>query len=129
MDRVWQRWKGPELSLDNFLIVSAILFAIGLYGALSKRNAIAVLMSIELMFNAVNLAAVAFSRYTVPATLFGRPDSSSEQMAHLLLTGQVFSIFIITIAAAEVALGLAIVIAVYRSRSTVFVTDAAQMRK
>jgi NADH:ubiquinone oxidoreductase subunit K len=117
------------LSLDNFLIVSAILFAIGLYGALSKRNAIAVLMSIELMFNAVNLAAVAFSRYTVPASLYGRPSSGGDQMAHLLLTGQVFSIFIITIAAAEVALGLAIVIAIYRSRSTVFVTDATQMRK
>ena len=117
------------MSLENFLIVSAIIFAIGLYGALSKRNAIAVLMSIELMFNAVNLAAVAFSRYTVPATLFGRPDSGAEQMTHLLLTGQVFSIFIITIAAAEVALGLAIVIAIYRSRSTVFVTDATQMRK
>lgn len=117
------------MSLDNFLIVSAIIFAIGLYGALSKRNAIAVLMSIELMFNAVNLAAVAFSRYTVPATLYGRPASGADQMVHLLLTGQVFSIFIITIAAAEVALGLAIVIAIYRSRSTVFVTDATQMRK
>ena len=117
------------MSLENFLIVSAILFAIGLYGALSKRNAIAVLMSIELMFNAVNLAAVAFSRYTVPATLSGPPVSGSDQMVHLLLTGQVFSIFIITIAAAEVALGLAIVIAIYRSRSTVFVTDATQMSK
>ena len=117
------------MSLDNFLIVSAILFAIGLYGALSKRNAIAVLMSIELMFNAVNLAAVAFSRYTVPASLYGRPSSGGDQMVHLLLTGQVFSIFIITIAAAEVALGLAIVITIYRSRSTVLVTDATQMRK
>ena len=116
------------MSLDNFLIVSAILFSIGFYGALSKRNAIAVLMSIELMFNAVNLAAVAFSRYTIPATLIGRPTGGPDQMAHLLLTGQVFSIFIITIAAAEVALGLAIVIAIYRNRSTVFVTDAAQMR-
>ena len=86
-------------------------------------------MSIELMFNAVNLAAVAFSRYTVPATLSGAPVSGSDQMVHLLLTGQVFSIFIITIAAAEVALGLAIVIAIYRSRSTVFVTDATQMSK
>ncbi len=116
------------MSLENFLIVSAILFSIGLYGALSKRNAIAVLMSIELMFNAVNVAAVAFSRYTVPASLAYTPGST-EQLAHLLLTGQVFSIFIITIAAAEVALGLAIVIAIYRNRSTVFVTDAAQMSK
>lgn len=117
------------MNLENALIVSAVLFSIGLYGALSKRNAIAVLMCIELMFNAVNLAAVAFSRYTVPATLATRPEGPGEQLAHTLLTGQVFTIFIITIAAAEVALGLAIVIAIYRSRSTVFVTDAAQMRR
>ena len=117
------------MSLENFLIVSAILFAIGLYGALSKRNAIAVLMSIELMFNAVNLAAVAFSRYTIPAALADRSVGAADEVARLLLTGQTFSIFIITIAAAEVALGLAIVIAIYRNRSTIFVTDAAQMRR
>jgi NADH:ubiquinone oxidoreductase subunit K len=114
------------LNLENFLIVSAVLFAIGMYGALSKRNAIAVLMSVEIMFNAVNLAAVAFSRYTIPARL--ADGSATQEVAQLLLTGQIFSIFIITIAAAEVALGLAIVIAIYRNRSTVFVTDAAQMR-
>ena len=114
------------MSLENMLIVSAILFAIGLYGALAKRNAIAVLMSIELMFNAVNLAAVAFSRYTVPFDFAAAPP---EQVVRTLLTGQVFSIFIITIAAAEVALGLAIVIAIYRSRSSVFVTDAAELRR
>lgn len=115
------------MNLENFLIVSAVLFAIGMYGALSKRNAIAVLMSVEIMFNAVNLAAVAFSRYTIPAGL--ADGSAAREAAQLLLTGQIFSIFIITIAAAEVALGLAIVIAIYRSRSTVFVTDAAQMRR
>ncbi len=117
------------MSLENFLIVSAVLFSIGLYGALSKRNAIAVLMSIELMFNAVNLAAVAFSRYSVPATLLADTGSRAGDIAQALLTGQIFAIFIITIAAAEVALGLAIVIAIYRTRSTVFVTDAAQMKK
>lgn len=116
------------MSLENFLIVSAVLFSIGLYGALSKRNAIAVLMSVELMFNAVNLAAVAFSRYSVPATLSDTGARASD-IAQSLLTGQIFAIFIITIAAAEVALGLAIVIAIYRTHSTVFVTDAAQMKK
>lgn len=114
------------MNLENLLIVSAVLFAIGLYGALSKRNAIAVLMSIELMFNAVNLAAVAFSRYTVPLDF---PTAPVDGMVRTLMTGQIFSIFIITIAAAEVALGLAIVIAVYRNRSSVFVTDATQMRR
>ena len=116
------------MSLESFLIVGAIIFAIGLYGALTKRNAIAVLMCIELMFNAVNITAVALSRYIVPAGLAEGSVGQAGQAVHLLLTGQVFAVFIITIAAAEVALGLAIVIAVYRTRETIFVTDAAQMR-
>ncbi len=115
------------MGLESFLIVAAIIFAIGLYGALTKRNAIAVLMCIELMFNAVNITAVALSRYVVPAGLTAGSGQADEAM-RLLLTGQVFAVFIITIAAAEVALGLAIVIAVYRTRETIFVTDAAQMR-
>ena len=116
------------MSLENFLILGAILFSIGLYGALSKRNAIAVLMSIELMFNAVNITAVALSRYVVPASLLGDSVSITDQAARTLLTGQIFSIFIITVAAAEIALGVAIVIALYRSRETVFVTDATQLK-
>ncbi|MDE2822673.1 MAG: NADH-quinone oxidoreductase subunit NuoK [Chloroflexota bacterium] len=116
------------MSLENFLILGAILFSIGLYGALSKRNAIAVLMSIELMFNAVNITAVALSRYVVPASLLGDSASITDQAARTLLTGQIFSIFIITVAAAEIALGVAIVIALYRSRETVFVTDATQLK-
>ena len=116
------------MSLENFLILGAILFSIGLYGALSKRNAIAVLMSIELMFNAVNITAVALSRYVVPASLLGDSASITDQAAKTLLTGQIFSIFIITVAAAEIALGVAIVIALYRSRETVFVTDATQLK-
>jgi NADH:ubiquinone oxidoreductase subunit K len=111
------------MSLENFLIVGAIIFAIGLYGALSKRNAITVLMSLELMFNAVNITVVAMSRYVVPARLV-----SDDGVVPLLLTGQVFAVFIITVAAAEIALGVAIVIAMYRNRETVFVTDATQMR-
>lgn len=114
------------MTLENVLIVAAIIFSIGLYGALSKRNAITVLMSIELMFNAVNITAVALSRYVVPFSLRGE---SSEVLPHLLLTGQVFSVFIITVAAAEVALGLAIVITIFRNQQSVFVTDASKMRK
>lgn len=116
------------MGLENFLIVSAILFSIGLYGALSKRNAITVLMSIELMFNAVNLTAVAMGRYVVPESLAQAGPNAGQDVAQFLLTGQIFAVFIITVAAAEVALGLAIVIAIYRSRETVFVTDATQMR-
>ncbi len=114
------------MSLENVLLVGAVIFAIGLYGALSKRSAITVLMSLELMFNAVNITAVALSHYVVPAGLdSGMP---AGEIATALLTGQIFAIFIITVAAAEVALGVAIVIAVYRSRQTAFVTDANQMR-
>ena len=101
-----------NVGLEHYLILSAVLFAIGLYGALAKRNAIVILMSIELMLNAVNIAMVAFSRYIVPA----------------LLTGQVFAIFIIVVAAAEVTVGLAIIISIYRNRETVDATQIDLMK-
>jgi NADH:ubiquinone oxidoreductase subunit K len=101
-----------NIGLQHYLILSAVLFSIGLYGALAKRNAIVILMSIELMLNAVNIAMVAFSRYIVP----------------LLLTGQVFVIFIMVVAAAEVAVGLAIIIAIYRHRETIDVTKIDLMK-
>lgn len=91
------------IGLDHYLILSGILFAIGLYGALTKRNAIVILISIELMLNAVNIALVAFSRFITP----------------IALTGQVFSIFIMVVAAAEVSIGLAIIISIYRNRDTI----------
>ena len=116
------------MNLENIMIVGAIIFAIGLYGALTKRNAITVLMCIELMFNAVNITAVAMSRYVLPARLVQDPTATADEVMRLLLTGQVFAVFIITVAAAEVALGVAIVISIYRNRETVFVTDANQMR-
>lgn len=110
------------------MIVGAVIFSIGLYGTLTRRNAITVLMSLELMFNAVNITAVALSRYVVPARLAQEAASTTDEVVRLALTGQVFAIFIITVAAAEVALGVAIVIAIYRNRETVYVTDATQMR-
>jgi NADH:ubiquinone oxidoreductase subunit K len=108
------------MSLEAMLIVSAVLFCIGLYGALSRRNVIAVLMSIEIMFNAVNLTLVALARYVAPQAI-------QENIASVL-TGQVFAVFIITVAAAEIALGLGIVFAMYRSTETVDLTEAAEMR-
>jgi len=100
------------IGLEHYIILSAILFSIGLYGVLAKRNAIIILISIELMLNAVNIAMVAFSRYIVP----------------LLLTGQVFAIFVIVVAAAEAAVGLAIIIAVYRNRDTIDATQIDLMK-
>ncbi len=110
------------IGLNHFLALSAVLFGVGLYGTLTKRNAIAVLMSIELLFNAVNVAFVAMARYTPVADL--APDR-----VQMLLTGQVFALFVITVAAAEVALGLAIVIAFYRDKDSIEVTDANLMRR
>ena len=115
------------MSLESFLIVGAIIFSIGLYGALTKRNAIVVLMCVELMFNAVNITAVALSRYVVPSGL-AQGTAAPEDVVRFLLTGQIFAIFIITVAAAEIALGLAIVISVYRNRESIFVTDASQLK-
>ena len=102
------------------LIVAAILFCIGLYGSLARSNVIAVLMSIELMFNGVNLTFVAMARYVAPQAL--------QESISSVLTGQVFAVFIITVAAAEIALGLGIVFAMYRSTETVDLTEAAQLR-
>ncbi len=101
-----------SIGLEHYIILSAILFSIGLYGVLAKRNVIIILISIELMLNAVNVAMVAFSRYIAP----------------LLLTGQVFAIFIIVVAAAEAAVGLAIIIAIYRNRDTVDATQIDLMK-
>ena len=93
-----------SVALEHVLIVGGILFAIGVYIALSKRNAVAVLMGIELMLNAVNLTFVAFARFVESP----RP-----------IDGHVFAMFVITVAAAEAAVALALVIAVYRHRETV----------
>ena len=101
-----------SVGLEHYLILSAILFSIGLYGALTKRNAVVILMSIEIMLVAVSITMVAFSRYIVP----------------LLLTGQVFVIFIMVVAAAEAAVGLAIIIAIYRSRVTIDATEINLMK-
>ena len=108
------------MTLETMLIVAAVLFAIGLYGALARSNVIAVLMSLELMFNAVNLTVVALARYVAPLTL--QEDIGS------VLTGQVFAVFIITVAAAEIALGLGIVFAMYRNTESVDLTEANQLR-
>jgi len=101
-----------DIGLQHYLALSAVLFSIGLFGALSRRSAVAILMAVEIMFNAVNIAMIAFSRFVTPT----------------LLTGQVFAIFIVTVAAAEVALGLAIVISLYRARESVDAGEANLMK-
>jgi NADH-quinone oxidoreductase subunit K len=101
-----------NIPLSWYLIVSAALFCIGLYGVLSRRNAIAVLMGVELMLNSVNVNLVAFWRYLTPDQVFG----------------QVFAFFVLTVAAAEAAVGLALIISVYRSRQSVDVESIDSLK-
>src|SRR5215208_75098 len=97
----------PDLS--KFLIIGALLFSIGVAGVLTRRNIIVIFMSIELILNAANLNFIAFSRYL--------QDSGNLNA----VAGQVFTVFIIVVAAAEAAIGLGLVIALYRNRETIFV--------
>jgi NADH:ubiquinone oxidoreductase subunit K len=100
------------MTLTQFLVLAALLFSVGIYGVLVRRNAVLVLLSIELMLTAVNINLVAFGSYI--------QDS--------LLAGQAFALFVITIAAAEVGIGLAIVVLVFRNRSSANVDELDLMR-
>lgn len=95
--------KETMLQLQYFLLLGAALFCIGIYGLISSRNAVRVLMSVELMLNAVNLNLMGFSNFLDPQNI----------------KGQVFTVFVITVAAAEAAVGLAIILAIYRNRETI----------
>ncbi len=92
--------------LNQFLILAAVLFCIGVYGVLTRKNGVLVLMSIELILNAVNINLVAFGAF------------------HQHLSGQVFALFVIAVAAAEVGVGLAIVLLIYRNRRSINVAEA-----
>jgi NADH-quinone oxidoreductase subunit K len=104
------------VTLGDYLIVSGMLFAIGFAGVMLRRNLIIILMSLELMLNAANLSLVAFSRFRIQTT--GLPDYNV----------QVFVFFIITVAAAEVAVGLAILVALFRARQTTDVKDISSLK-
>jgi NADH:ubiquinone oxidoreductase subunit K len=99
-------------SLDAYLVLAGLLFAIGTFGFLARRNAISMLMSIELMLNAVNINLVAF------AAMLGEAG----------VAGQVFALFVITVAAAEVGVGLAVVILIYRNRQSVDLDELSLMK-
>jgi NADH:ubiquinone oxidoreductase subunit K len=101
-----------QIPLENFLFVSAILFTLGIYGVLTRRNAIMILMSVELMLNAVAVNFVAFAVYT---------DGE-------LFRGLIFAIFVIIIAAAEVGLALGIILRVFRNRATANVDEVDQLK-
>lgn len=98
------------VGLTHYLTLAALLFCIGLYGVLTRKNAVGVLMSLELMFNAVNINLVAFSHFLAEPR------------------GLAFSIFVITVAAAEVTVGVAIVLSVYRNRDTIELEKVSELR-
>jgi len=98
------------VGLEHYLVVSMLLFALGLMGVIVRRNLLVIYMGLELMLNAANLALVAFSRF------------------NKTLDGQVFVFFIITVAAAEVSVGLALIVALYRKRQTAHVEDLTMMK-
>jgi NADH-quinone oxidoreductase subunit K len=99
-----------DITLNHYLVVSALLFCLGLLGVIVRRNLLVIYMSLELMLNAANLALVAFSRFTNN------------------LDSQVFVFFIITVAAAEVSVGLALIVALYRKRQSAHVEDLTTMK-
>ena len=99
-----------DLLLNQFLLLGAVLFSIGVYGVLARRNGVLVLMSIEMILNAVNINLVAFGAF------------------HDTVAGQVFALFVIAIAAAEVGVGLAIVLLLYRNRQSIDLDEVASMR-
>ena len=100
------------IPMEHVLILGAVLFAIGIYGVLARRNAVLILLSVELMLNAVNLNLIAFNVYLTPAAA----------------TGMVFSVFVIVIAAAEAGLALAIILRLFRNRRTANVDEADLMK-
>ncbi len=101
-----------SVPLSWYLILAAALFSVGLFGVLSRKNAIAILLGIELMLNAVNINLVAFWRYLDPVNM----------------AGQVFAVIVFAVAAAEVAVGLALIISVYRRRKTVIADEIDLMK-
>ena len=100
----------PEVTTSHYVVLSALIFAVGLFGIVTRRNAVVILMSLELMLNGANLAFVAFGRH------------------HGNLQGQVFTFFVIAVAAAEAAVALAILIALFRLKGGVTLDDAAELK-
>ena len=105
----WEKAQHPDLS--KFLVIGALLFIIGVAGVLTRRNIIVIFISIELILNAANLNFIAFSRYL------------QETGSVNAVAGQVFAVFVIVVAAAEAAIGLGIVIALYRNKETIWVDE------
>jgi NADH-quinone oxidoreductase subunit K len=111
------------IHIQNYVVLGAVLFTIGAFGFLTRRNVLVALMSIELMLNAVNLTLVAFNRLHAANLALAAPGANNLHHG-----GQMFAFFIIAVAAAEAAVGLAIVLSIYRLRRSVRTDEADQLR-
>lgn len=100
------------ITLNHFLLLATLLFSVGLYGAFTRRNAIGILLSIELMLNSANIVFVAFARFLYPQTIHG----------------QAFAVFVIALAAAEAVVGLGLVLSIYRSQKTLLADEVRLMK-
>ncbi len=109
--------------INQFLLLGAVLFCIGVYGVIARKNAVLVLMSIELMLNSVNINLLAFALRNAQERVVGE-----EPVLEPLVSGHVFALFIIAIAAAEVGVGLALVLLVYRNRRSISLDELSQMK-
>ena len=103
-----------QIALNQYLTVAILLFSIGMYGVLTRKNAVAILMSIELMFNAANIALVAFGRFLAPFPTLAMGTAA---------TGQMFALFVVAVAAAEITIGVGIVLTVYRNFRSINVEE------
>ena len=110
-----------QLDLPHFLALSAVLFAVGLFAVISRKNSIAILLGIELMLNAANINLVAFQRYLAP-------QIGAEPALNLVLDGQIFALIVITLAACEAAVGLAIILNVYRVLKTTTADEVSLLK-
>ena len=131
-ERVQQLWvhiqSGPD-SLLNYLAVAAVMFTLGVIAMITRRNAIGLLMGVELILNSASLNFVAFSRFTAGKMTDAAGNAITVGGAAIgALDGQVFSLFIIVLAAAEAAIALALVLAIFKSRHTINVDQVADLR-
>jgi NADH-quinone oxidoreductase subunit K len=112
----------PPVGLTHYLIFSALLFCMGLFAVMVRRHAVAILLGVELMLNAANINLAAMTRYLSPPSPVGKPLLNS------VLGGQVFALIVMTLAACEVAVGLAIIVTLFRNRNTTNPDDAADLK-
>ena len=119
----WEQWQ--TVGLPHYLTLAALLFGIGLFAVISRKNSIAILLGIELMLNAANINLIAFQRFLAPVA---GTQSAARPLVNLVIDGQIFALVIITLAACEAAVGLAIILNVYRVLRTTHADEVSLLK-